>query len=273
MDREEKGIIVLIDSRDNYSLHDENNVMEVAVLSVIGNREDQQDSFGFELKDDEGIVALCDGMGGHEGGKKASTTAIEHILSEYVDSYPCEDPHALLVDLANESDMKIASLKNENGEPMMAGSTIVCVLVRKDNLFWMSVGDSRAYILRGEEFVKITTDHTYKSVLDEELRNSKITEMEYNERIKEGETLVSFLGRNGLPYIDANDIPFKTQPGDRILLMSDGLYKLVSDADIRAALLGFENINDAIHALESRAGLNGQNINRDNTTIAMVKIK
>ncbi|MBP5417130.1 MAG: serine/threonine-protein phosphatase [Clostridiales bacterium] len=263
----------MIDHRDNYSLYDENEIMEIAAISVIGNRNDQQDSFGYELKENEGIVVLCDGMGGHEGGKLASTTAIEHILNEYNDAYPCEDPHALLVDLAHESDTEIRALKTSEGEPMKAGSTIVSVFVRKNILYWLSVGDSRVYILRGDELVKITEDHTYKYMLDEQMRNGRISEMEYNERVTNGEALVSFLGRGELPYIDANDFPFELESGDKLLLMSDGLYKLVSDESIRAVLLSFSNIRDTVSALETMAQTNGRYTNRDNTTIAMVRIK
>ena len=263
----------MISHKDNYQFFDENAVLELALVSVLGDRENQQDSSGYELKNEEGLVVLCDGMGGHEGGKVASTIATEHLLNGYVDAYPCENPHNLLIDLANESDAMIAELKNEDGSPMQAGSTLVSIYVQQDRLYWISVGDSRVYILRGEELVKITTDHTYGNVLDVQLRNNEITEEDYNGKIEKGEALVSFLGRNGLPYIDANDIPFTVQSGDKILLMSDGLYKLVPDDGIRTILLNFGNISEAVNALELRAQKNGKGKNRDNTTIAMIKIK
>ena len=263
----------MISHKDQYNIHDENAVMEIVLQSVVGGREDQQDSSGYELKDEEGIVVLCDGMGGHEGGKAASTIAVEYFLNGYSEAYPCENPHALLVDLANESDTKIASLKKSDGTPMKAGSTIVSIFIRNDELYWLSVGDSRVYILRGEEFVQVTTDHIYRKVLEVQRENEEISEEEFAEELGKGEALVSFLGRNGLPYIDANDVTFKTMPGDKIILMSDGLYKLVSDESIQTILQNFGNIEEAIQALELKAQKNGKNVNRDNTTIVIIRIK
>ena len=64
-------------------IEDENNDFSLAVLSAIGDRKDRQDSFGFKLDTNNGLVVICDGMGGFEEGKAASELAVKIFLSEY----------------------------------------------------------------------------------------------------------------------------------------------------------------------------------------------
>ena len=97
---------------DNYSCFDENEFFQIALLSVLGDRDEQQDSAGYELKQTEGIVCICDGMGGHEGGKMVSNLAVDCLLNSYLDTYPCEDVHNLLVEAVKKANTDITSLKN-----------------------------------------------------------------------------------------------------------------------------------------------------------------
>jgi len=261
--------------RDNYQIDDENSAFELSILSVLGDRTEQQDSAGYELKNSEGIVVVCDGMGGHAGGKLASTIAVESLLNEYTESYPCEDTKNMLLDSVKKIDTRISSLKNDTGEPMRAGSTMVAVIVKDNLLRWVSVGDSRIYIYRNEELVQVTHDHTYQSVLDEKLLLSQITEDEYKMNSQKGEALVSFLGVGGLPKIDLNENPFVLKKADRIILMSDGLYRVLSDSDLNRILNNFGNISDSLSALEMKVKkvVKNNSTVRDNMTIAMLKIK
>lgn len=261
--------------KDNYVLLDENSIFKLAILSVIGGRTDQQDSSGYELKNEEGIVVVCDGMGGHEGGKTASTLAVDTLINAYKDEYPCSDLHGLLADSLMLADSKIVELKKSDGTPMRGGSTAVAVALREHDLFWASVGDSRIYIQRGSESVKVTNDHIYRFVLEQQLDTGQITEEDYRKEIDKGEGLVSFLGIGGIPYMDTNDHPFKVQSGDRIILMSDGLYKILSDNEIGNVVNNFTDIEEALNALEYKTNKVAQKngISRDNMTVSIIQIK
>ena len=259
--------------KTDYTLYDENSIIEVAVLSVLGDREEQQDNAGFQLKIDEGLIVVCDGMGGHDGGQTASTLATEWFLNSYLQEYPCDDPRSWLVDAANDADRRIAELHTSSGKLMKAGSTVVAVYIKADKLFWLSVGDSRIYILRKGELVRATADHNYSVLLNHQLGSGEIDDATYHERISKGEALVSFLGVNGIPYIDSNDVPFGLQSGDRILLTTDGLYKLIPDDGIKNVLVNFENIEDALAALEMKAKKQGKSLIRDNMTVSLIKVK
>lgn len=261
--------------KDNQRIKDDNSIFDLSILSVLGDREDQQDSFGYSLKHDEGILVVCDGMGGHEGGKLASSVAVEAMLTAYENSYPCNSPEEVLIEKAKEIDKKIASLSDASGIPLGAGSTMVSVVIKEDSLYWCSVGDSRGYLFRQGEFVQFTQDQNYRTVLDEKLRANLITPQEYNAEMQRGESLISYLGIGNLSLIDYNKSPLKLNKEDKLLFMTDGLYKLVSDPEISRIVDNFSNISETLQALEMKAKRYAKNaaVNRDNMTVAIVKIK
>ena len=78
--------------KDNQLINDENAVINVSIMSVIGDRDEQQDCFGYLLKVNEGIVVVCDGMGGHEGGQIASSISTESFISDYENCTNDYDP-------------------------------------------------------------------------------------------------------------------------------------------------------------------------------------
>ena len=90
-------ISIMLNTSDNYTLYDENNVFELALLSVIGDRKEQQDRIGYSLKDTEGIAVICDGMGGHQGGQLASTLAVKNFVDAYDSSSMSDTPQRFLL--------------------------------------------------------------------------------------------------------------------------------------------------------------------------------
>lgn len=265
----------LVSYKDSFSLFDENGVYELAAQSVIGDREEQQDRFGYDIKGDEGITVVCDGMGGHQGGRLASTKSVEMLLDMYNQNYPCLDLHKLLTDSAYDIDEQISMLKNSDGEKMMAGSTLAAVIIKDKKMTWLSVGDSRIYLFRNDEIKALTRDHNYKLELEEKIKNGKIDQEYYDSEISKGSSLVSFMGAGRLPYIDCNEQACELKSEDRILITSDGLYKTLSDESIKTLLSNFTNIRQAASAIESKANRTAKNTKalRDNTTFVIIRIK
>ena len=143
-------------------VYQKNEWFEMAALSVIGDREEQQDSYSFCLGDREGLFVVCDGMGGHTGGAIASSTAAELICKNYEKNTTC-DPYLFLHENTVKADEAVASLTNDRGHPLGAGSTLIAVILRENRMYWSSVGDSRIYLIRGKEIVQVTLDHTYRA--------------------------------------------------------------------------------------------------------------
>lgn len=260
---------------DNYSFFEENEFLSAAVYSVIGDRSDQQDRAGSFLFPDGGIVTVCDGMGGHSGGAEASKIAVQSVIDAYKNSYPCENIPDLLMNTAVNTDKKIAALCNENGASLNAGTTCVAVVIREKSAYWLSVGDSRIYIYRNGAFKRATTDHNYRLALEEGLASGEISREKYECEKGRGEALISYFGVGNLSIMDCNKMPMTLMSGDKLLLISDGLYKVLSDDEIGRIVANFKNTSETLRMLDAKAkkAAEKNRINRDNTTLALISIK
>lgn len=208
--------------------------VKMGASSIIGTRKSQQDSL--YLKNEQGgrIAIVCDGMGGMEGGELASQAAVR-ILAEDFDAMEDMEEEEIPVFYHKEAvkmDRAVACLQDEAGKQMRAGTTIVSTIIFEDKLYWLSIGDSRIYIIRGDEFVQVNQEHNYKMHLDAEFETGKISEWDYLRLLGRGDALISYLGIGNLSLMDINQVPFRLQDGDVILLCSDGLYKGLDNNEI-----------------------------------------
>ncbi|MBR5279573.1 MAG: serine/threonine-protein phosphatase [Clostridia bacterium] len=261
----------MIRDEDEYQVYDINDFIEVAVLSLKGNRSCQEDRVGFALDDAQGMIVLCDGMGGHEGGKMASTIAVEEFLAAYRKNPNVQSVREFLLGTIEDADQKVSRIQRPDGTMMRAGSTVAAIYVRENQLFWVAAGDSRIYILRNQELVQVTKDHTYQMILDTKWHNGEISLEKYQSEMKRKHMLISFLGVGGLPYVENNKKPLQLLPNDRIVLVSDGIYKLYGNDE----LIGLFRTNDCrkiFHCIQEDVRLNQQR-NLDNLSMAIIKVK
>lgn len=260
---------------DGRLVKDENRILQIAAISVLGDRDDQQDSLGYVLRQDESLAIVCDGMGGHAGGKAASEIGVKTLLDAYEQSAPSVDRVNMLTDAAKKANESVLCLKDFEGNPLNAGSTLVAAFVRQKELVWCSVGDSRAYLIRKDEMVQLTQDHSYRTVLIEKVKTGLLSEAEFEKENAKGEALISYLGIGDLSLVDYSENPLILKHDDKILIVSDGLYKTVSDEETARIVSNFSNIGEAVQALELKARKNAKakHIKRDNMTVILIKIK
>lgn len=257
--------------QDNFQSYNENNRIELSIGSIIGDRETQQDSVGESILEDSGIVVVCDGMGGHAGGKQASSLAVDMFLKNLQNFRGDFTTKALSV--LDNIDSAVMNLRDDYGVLMKAGTTLAAAFIDERTLHWVSVGDSRIYIIRGKEMVQVTKDHNYRLRLDNWLKEGKISEQEYRQKIAEGEVLISFLGVGGVELIDVNSTPFILYPEDIVLLTTDGLCKVLGDEMIHQIISDLKNVKEASKVLMRRAQEEAIGRSLDNTTFAMIKMK
>lgn len=250
--------------------------IQLGFSSVIGTRKTQQDSVIVSDRDylqdkgfKRGIAVLCDGMGGLSGGELASFATAKTIFDDFVFTNPENIPEFFKEEV-RKTDEIVYGLEDENGKLMGAGSTLVSVIIDGDKLYWVSVGDSRIYIIRNSEMVQVTSDHNYYMILKQKADSGLISQEEAANDPR-AEALISFIGIGKESPIDMNDQPFVLQNGDTILLCSDGLYKTLSDqAIVRILLQSGQNPTFIANAL-TQAVMAENKRGQDNTTVAVVK--
>jgi len=205
-------------------------------------------------------------MGGLAKGREASLIAKDAMLREYEQKSLAEPiPEALNRSLiaANGAVFEMARLDGREGE---VGTTLVAAVIKDNELYWVSVGDSRIYLWRQGKLTQLSMDHDFKLYLSREVRNGNLS-LEEAENHPERDALVSYLGLKELTEVDRNEEPLILEVGDRVLLCSDGLYNAISEEEISQLIS--DHPQDAADALIEAVIAKGKH-NQDNVTVAIL---
>lgn len=197
-------------------------------------RTHQEDSHGHALGTPNGdVFVMCDGMGGHVGGKKASTIGVSSILDYFQrEEYP--DLRQSLVDAIQFANMQILGYADEHPEFAGMGTTACVLLIKGAEVSIAHVGDSRIYLYLGKErqLHRITKDHSYVQTL---VDAGRITD-EQAEQHPQKNRILKALGVDVQVVPTVNVSPIKPKKGDVFLLCSDGLSGMIQDAVVESVL-------------------------------------
>ncbi|MGD0106802.1 MAG: protein phosphatase 2C domain-containing protein [Rhodopila sp.] len=180
----------------------------------------------FVNRPDVGLWAVADGAGGHEGGEMASG-----LLREALEAIPASLSAAeLLAEVrttVERTHETLRSLAKQQGKAILGASTIVVLMMRNDHFACLWAGDSRSYLLRDGMLHQITHDHS----LVQELVDAGAIRPEDANRHPQGNVITRAVGADLDEFVldKASD---RTQPGDRFLLCTDGLYKSLQEPEI-----------------------------------------
>lgn len=242
----------------------------------IGDRESQEDSFGFsdpgdrDLADHGGFVAVvCDGMGGMEHGDLASRTAVKVFLDAYSRKIPLESIPDALERSARAANDEVLSLARGLSLAESVGTTLVAAALHRESLYFISIGDSGIFYVSNGAIRPVNRPHTFANFLEQAVARGAISR-EDAEKHPERESLTSFIGVEKLAEIDRNREPWPVRPGDSILLASDGLFKTLDLEEIQACLqAGSESRPEALVAWT----LAKQQESQDNVTVLMIGLE
>jgi serine/threonine protein phosphatase PrpC len=178
-----------------------------------------------------GLWVVADGMGGHEAGEVASNMV--------TDALKCLPPAAGLEELAESA---VEALHRVNGElvelarsdgsakPRTIGTTVVGLAIENGSYRCFWVGDSRAYLLRGAEITRVSRDHS----LVQNLVDAGIIRPEEAETHENANLITRAVGVGAKFEVDI--VRGDARPGDQFVLASDGLTRVVTDAELAAEL-------------------------------------
>jgi PPM family protein phosphatase len=240
--------------------------MKFSVFQVSrkGGREKNEDRMGYCYTRDSGLFALADGMGGHPEGEVASQLALQTLAALFQrNAKPrIEDPLRFLHDACIAGHHQLLRYATQKSLIDTPRTTVVACLLQGNAAYWAHCGDSRLYLVRGDKLVARTRDHSYS-----ELQDTMSQVVPIGERFNRN-VLFTCLGSPGKPVIDTAG-PLLMQPGDRVLLCSDGLWGTVSDPEIVGVLTG-NGISEAVPELVERA-LRAGGPRCDNVTVLAVE--
>jgi protein phosphatase len=240
------------------------------------NNEDRYAVSAFRLEDELStpvvFAVISDGIGGHRAGEVAAEMVVETV-SQAVAKSNAQHPLMTLREAIISSSQEISVEAESDPEKKGMGATCACALIVGESLYTANVGDSRIYLLRSGAIRQISIDHTWVQeaidagiiepeegkghpnahVIRRYLGSKQPVEPDTRLRLSPSETPAQSEANQGLPL----------QPGDQVILCSDGLTDLVSDAEISSAVQSKEQQA----ALQDLVDLANQRGGHDNITV------
>ncbi|MBK8597276.1 MAG: serine/threonine-protein phosphatase [Holophagales bacterium] len=179
------------------------------------------------------LLALSDGMGGHAAGEVASALVLDALRASLAGAPEAEPVEATVTTAIDSANSEVRRNAAEDGKRGM-GATLTAVLLRATEAFVVEVGDSRAYLLRGEALRQLTRDQTLVQLLVE----TGALSAEEARTSSRKNILLQAVGHADELKIAISRL--KLRRGDRFLLCSDGLSNGMNDDELGRLLAGDE---------------------------------
>jgi serine/threonine protein phosphatase PrpC len=222
----------------------------------------------------QGLFVVCDGMGGAPGGEVASRIAaqaiVDHLDGALEEAAPPSEGEEdylprtrQLAEAVRASNRVIHHHRHQDARHAQMGTTVVGAWVQQHTASVAHVGDSRAYLWHDGRLEALTRDHS----LLEAFAGYGLPDQAYEFNPDPQNTLVRVLG--GEPDVDVDLREVLVQPGDYLLLCSDGFTRMVSEAALAEAMLRLHDPRHICGHLIDTANRNG---GVDNITVVVVQV-
>lgn len=211
--------------------------------------------------DNEYLMAIADGMGGHSAGEVASSIAIGYLGKHFKETFKNMskvDAVNWIRDSVDEINTLIFQHEKTHPESKGMGTTLVMAVLTEQYLLFGNVGDSSGFVLKDEKLHKVTYDHTLVNLL---VSAGELTKEEASVHPKKN-VLMKALG--AATDIDVDIFDCDTDISE-ILLSSDGLTNMLDKEQIEKVLLGSGGVEDKVIKLIQKANNRGGN---DNISVA-----
>ncbi len=242
--------------------------MKSFFLTDTGKVRDHNEDSVIILKNsnNEYLLAVADGMGGHKAGEVASNMAIEHITNKFNSLESLGDKDKAINWIREEVadiNKSIFAYTDAHEESKGMGTTFVIALYTKDYLLFGNVGDSSGFVIKNSKLYKVTKDHTLVNLL---VSSGELTPEEAKNHPKKN-ILMRALGANNPAEVDIFDVVDDGIEG--ILLSSDGLTSMLNETQIEKVIVGAGSLEEKVTRLIRKSNVRG---GTDNISIACLML-
>jgi len=235
----------------------------------------------FMMRPDQGLFVVCDGMGGAPAGEVASQVAAAAIFEQLSDdrteraALPFEQETSSaaacaylpqtsrLAHAVRRSNQVVYEQARQDPRQSGMGTTVVGAWIESYIASVAHVGDSRAYLWHDDRLEALTRDH---SLVEAQIRAGIIDRQRAGESEQQN-VLVRVLGREPDVEVELNEVP--VQPGDYLLLCSDGLTRMVPEPTVARTIVSIRDPQRICDCLIDAARQNG---GADNITVVVVEV-
>lgn len=212
-------------------------------------------------ENDEYLMAIADGMGGHSAGEVASSIAISYLGKHFQESFLSlskVDAVEWIRNSANEINSLIFHHEKEHPESKGMGTTLVLAIITEAYILVGNIGDSSGFVMKDDKLHKVTYDHTLVNLL---VSAGELTKEEASVHPKKN-VLMKALGANDPIEVDVFDCDMEIS---ELLLCSDGLTNMLDNEQIEKVLLSDNTIEEKVEKLIMKANNRG---GTDNISVA-----
>lgn len=207
------------------------------------------------------LFIVADGMGGHNAGDFASKYTVEQIVA-YIEKAPMTSPVDLIRGAVTKANASLMAQAKNDANMAGMGTTAVIATIIGGCMYVANIGDSRLYLLR-DEMEQITRDH---SLVQEMVR---MGEMDASEAKYHPDKNIITRAVGAFEDLEIDFFEQHVEPGDVILMCTDGLSNMVDDTDIRQIIQTGRDVVEKVQRLVEAANRGG---GKDNITVAIIEI-
>lgn len=214
------------------------------------------------------LLVVCDGMGGHMGGKEASEAALRTIFADIEAAPVGTNPGAALKAAIEHAGRVVFELGGAGANMLRPGSTVVAILSHAAGSEVAHVGDSRGYLMRGGQIFPLTRDHS----MVQQMVDAGVLKAEEAVGHPDANKITRALGMSAAVEVELRPTPLAHQKGDIFLLASDGLCDLVSPPELLSATSQARQARSLEFASQQLVSMANARGGHDNITVLLAEI-
>ncbi len=244
--------------------------IDIGCSMTIGGREVQEDNLDTMTTEAGVLGVLSDGMGKAYGGRIASRIVVETFIELFKEYNAFDNPLYYFRKAFHSANREILKcLENER----RGAASVGCVMIRDNYLYYAVVGNVKVCVYRQGDLVPMSTGHTIHALAEEYFKEGKISRQDAL-TLLDNHRLFNYIGQDGFRDIELFDTPVGLKKGDIVVLMSDGLYELLSFPEIERILSNRENCQTKAYQLMDAVNqYKEKEIEKDNASVILLGIE